>query len=120
MEWTDGLPMLVNEPSATATTSTAFTEHFGEQRVIALPALTGSEDVGVFGDACGAPTVYWFWGGLDADTVTAALRDGRFDSLPANHSPLFAPVLEPTLTTGIQTLVVAALTWLGDAVVGPE
>jgi hypothetical protein len=49
--------------------------------------------------------------GLDAETVTAALRDGRIDSLPGNHSPHFAPVIEPTLSTGIQTLVVAARTW---------
>jgi hippurate hydrolase len=78
-----------------------------------VPPVAASEDVGVFGEASGAPTVYWFWGGLDANTVTAALRDGRFDSLPTNHSPHFAPVIEPTLSTGVQTLVVAALTWLG-------
>jgi hypothetical protein len=29
-----------------------------------------------------------------------------------NHSPLFAPVIQPTLTTGIETLVVAAQAWL--------
>jgi metal-dependent amidase/aminoacylase/carboxypeptidase family protein len=64
------------------------------------PALTwtASEDVGVFGEASRAPTVYWFWGGLDAQTAAAALRDGRLDSLPGNHSPHFAPVIEPTLT----------------------
>jgi len=113
VEWITGVPLLVNDPSATATTAAAFTEHFGEQRVRPMPPVAASEDVGVYGEASGAPTVYWFWGGLDADTVTAAFRDGRFDSLPTNHSPHFAPVVEPTLTTGVQTLVVAALTWLG-------
>jgi hippurate hydrolase len=89
----------------------AFATHFGDQRLMPMPLVTASEDVGVFGEAAGAPTVFWFWGGLDAGTVTAALHDGGIDSLPGNHSPHFAPVIEPTLSTGIQTLVVAARTW---------
>jgi metal-dependent amidase/aminoacylase/carboxypeptidase family protein len=122
LTWSAGTPLLVNDPSATATTMAAFAEHFGEQRLLPSPAVNASEDVGVFGEVSGAPTVYWFWGGLDADTDTAAFRDGRPDSLPPNHSPLFAPVLEPTLSTGVQTLVVAALTWLGPSVrlAGPD
>jgi amidohydrolase len=82
LTWSAGTPLLVNDPSATATTMAAFAEHFGEQRLLPSPAVNASEDVGVFGEVSGAPTVYWFWGGLDADTVTAAFRDGRPDSLP--------------------------------------
>ena len=37
------------------------------------------------------------------------------DSLPSNHSPLFAPVIEQTLPTGIAALTSAARTWLGSA-----
>jgi len=33
-------------------------------------------------------------------------------SLPSNHSPLFAPVIEPTLRTGVGALTCAALAWL--------
>jgi hypothetical protein len=36
----------------------------------------------------------------------------RVAELPSNHSPLFAPVIEPTLTTGVGALVAAAHTWL--------
>jgi hypothetical protein len=32
--------------------------------------------------------------------------------IPVNHSEFFAPVIEPTLSTGTQALVVAALTYL--------
>lgn len=32
--------------------------------------------------------------------------------IPGNHSTAFAPVIQPTLDTGTQALVVAALTWL--------
>ena len=41
------------------------------------------------------------------------MAEGRLDSLPGNHSPYFAPVVEPTLTTGIKALTLAARTWLG-------
>ncbi|MFK0159617.1 amidohydrolase [Streptomyces sp. NPDC090499] len=113
VEWTIAVPPLVSDPDATASTVEAFAEHFGPQRLLPLPPLTAGEDIGVLGEAAGAPTVFWFWGGLDADTVTAAFSEGRFDQLPTNHSPHFAPVLDPTLRTGIETLVVAALNWLG-------
>ena len=33
-------------------------------------------------------------------------------SLPSNHSPFFAPVVEPTLTTGVTAMTTAALAWL--------
>ncbi|GAP58760.1 hypothetical protein AHiyo1_18920 [Arthrobacter sp. Hiyo1] len=32
--------------------------------------------------------------------------------IPANHSPLFAPVIDPALSMGVQTHVVAALSYL--------
>ena len=34
------------------------------------------------------------------------------DGLPANHSPLFAPVIDQTLRTGIAALTTAARVWL--------
>ncbi|MCX5536313.1 amidohydrolase [Streptomyces sp. NBC_00006] len=111
--WTGSVPALVSDPDATATTLAAFAGHFGDQRIITMPPVNASEDVGVFGDAIGVPTVFWFWGGLDTETVVAALRDGTLDDLPANHSPHFAPEIEPTLSTGVEALTVAALTWLG-------
>jgi hippurate hydrolase len=113
LTWTISAPLLVSDPSATETTVAAFAGHFGAQRLLPMPVVNASEDVGVFGEAAGVPTVFWFWGGLEPETAMAALRDGRIDSLPGNHSPRFAPVIEPTLSTGIQALAVAALTWLG-------
>ncbi|MGP3769903.1 amidohydrolase [Streptomyces sp. SDT5-1] len=112
LTWTGSVPALVSDPDATATTLAALVGHFGEQRVIPMPPVSASEDVGVFGEALGVPTVFWFWGGLETDTVLAALGSGTLDELPANHSPHFAPVIEPTLSTGVEALTVAALTWL--------
>ena len=115
LNWNISAPALVSDPAETEATVAAFARHFGEQRLMPMPLVTASEDVGVFGEAAGIPTVFWFWGGLDTETTLAALRDGKLDTLPGNHSPKFAPVIEPTLSTGIEALVVAALTRLGTA-----
>lgn len=113
--WPLSAPVLVSDPEATARTVAAFTAAFGPERVIPRPPIAASEDAGVLGEAAGVPTVYWFFGGLDTESTLAALRDGRLNTLPSNHSPEFAPVIEPTLSTGVQALVVAARAWLEPA-----
>ncbi|GAA1521940.1 amidohydrolase [Kribbella lupini] len=113
LEWFSSVPALVSDPRATETTIGAFIEHFGAERVQQMPQVNASEDVGVFGEVLQVPTVFWFWGGLETEPTLAAWAEGRIDQLPGNHSPYFAPVIEPTLTTGVEALVVAALTWLG-------
>jgi hippurate hydrolase len=77
------------------------------------PLVTGSEDFSEFGRAAGVPSVFWLVGGLEPETVITAMTEGRFErDIPSNHSPRFAPVLHPTLRTGVETLVVAALSKL--------
>jgi amidohydrolase len=115
LQWFGSVPALVSEPEATRTTMTAFARHFGEQRIQTMPPVNASEDVGVFGEALKVPTVFWFWGGLEPESTIAAFLQGRMDQLPGNHSPLFAPLIEPTLSTGVEALVIAARTWLGDS-----
>ncbi|WP_338695258.1 amidohydrolase [Streptomyces sp. Q6] len=112
LTWSGAAPALVSDPAATETTVAAFAGHFGEQRIRTLPLVTASEDVGLFGEVLKVPTVFWFWGGLDPEPTVAAFLAGRVDDLPGNHSPHFAPVVEPTLSTGVEALVVAAHTWL--------
>ena len=61
----------------------------------------------------GTPYTYWGVGGIDADKYQRALAAGRVaQDIPVNHSEFFAPVIEPTLSTGTQTLVIAALAYL--------
>jgi amidohydrolase len=105
-------PTLVNDPEATGRTISALTRHFGDERVIERPAVNASEDFGLFGTAAGVPSVFWTFGGLDLEYLKAAEREGRLDEIPVNHSPMFAPVIEPTISTGVEALVAGALTWL--------
>lgn len=58
------------------------------------------------------PSVFWFVGGTDPDTYAKAKAANKINELPVNHSPKFAPVLHPTLETGVEALVVAARAWL--------
>lgn len=109
-DWNISAPVLISHPESTATTVAAFRARFGDAAVFELPPIAASEDVGEFGDALSVPTVFWFFGGVSAETVAAAARDGK--AVPFNHSPEFAPAIEPSLTTGVTALVVAALTWL--------
>lgn len=115
--WSPGVPVLVSDAEATRAVAADFAAHFGAERLLPLPPVAASEDVGLFGEAAGVPTVFWFWGGPDAAATLAAFREDRLDELPSNHSPEFAPVVQPTLTTGVEALAVAALGRLGAAAV---
>jgi amidohydrolase len=99
-----------NDDAVSAELTAAFGEHFGADRTMEAPLVTGSEDFGEFGKSAGVPSVFWLVGGVDAQTVLTAIAAGRFEQdIPSNHSPLFAPVIHPTLRTGVETLVVGAL-----------
>ena len=57
--------------------------------------------------------MFWFVGGIAPEVIAEAASAGR--PIPFNHSPEFAPAIEPTLTTGVHALVLAALTWLATS-----
>ncbi|MFE4664649.1 hypothetical protein ACFRI7_31915 [Streptomyces sp. NPDC056716] len=105
----NSVPRLISDPDATARTLAAFAGTFGGLRLMPLPPLNASEDAGLFGTAAVPPAGGWFWGGLETESTPAVRRAGRLE--PCDHSPEFAPVLEPALNTGIQALTVATLAW---------
>jgi amidohydrolase len=106
-------PAVVNDAAATDRIRAAFTARFGEQRVMDPGVVTGSEDVGVLATASGAPCMYWLLGGTDPATFAAAYAAGTMArDIPSNHSPQFAPLIQPTLDTGVAALVTAATTWM--------
>ncbi|MCW2894450.1 MAG: amidohydrolase [Actinomycetia bacterium] len=109
-------PVLVNDPAACA----KLTERFNAGVGLTLDPgpVTGSEDVGLLATAAGVPCVYWFLGGSDPALFSGVttIEEARVivDGLPSNHSPLFAPVVEPTISTGVAALTAAARAWLGN------
>jgi amidohydrolase len=112
----DSFPVLHNDEQASERLQNAFRTAFGADRVADPGAVTGSEDVGELATAVGVPIVYWLLGGFDPEVFAKAAAAGTVDrDIPSNHSPLFAPVIHPTLETGVKALEVAARTWLGSA-----
>jgi amidohydrolase len=108
----DRFPPTLNDPATTARVRAAFDALFGD-RVQDLPLQTASEDFSDLPNALSVPYTYWGIGGIDPDTYRRAAEAGRVsEDIPVNHSPSFAPVLQPTLDTGTQAMVSAALAWL--------
>ena len=82
-------------------------------RRASCPQQSASEDFSDIPHALGAPYTYWGIGGIDPEAYRAAEDAGRVaQDIPVNHSATFAPVVQPTLDTGTEALVVAALAWL--------
>ena len=114
IEYFEHAPLTDNNPDVAAAVTTAFTAAMGEHVLLPAPKVLGSEDFSEIADGVNAPYCYWLFGGTDPQTFATAAAAGRLDSdIPSNHSPRFAPVIQPTLDTGTTALVAAALAWLG-------
>src|SRR5271165_582752 len=109
----DRYPLNVNDETASNRIAEAFRGYFSADRVRHTGPAPASEDFGCFGTAWQVPSVFWFVGGNDPEIYAEAKAGGKLNELPVNHSPKFAPVLHPTLETGVEALVVGALAWLG-------
>lgn len=81
-------PVTVNDDALTARLAAAL------EGTREIDPRMGSEDFGLFGTAAGVPSFFWGLG------CTA-------DGSPGNHSPHFAPRIEPTLSAGVNALVTA-------------
>jgi len=115
---TEHYPLTTNDRAATARVAAALRGHFGDAHVHELTApVSASEDFGTFGTAWAVPSVFWYVGGTDSEQYRRAEQAGRVaDDIPTNHNPKFAPVIDPTLATGVEAMTAAAL----DALTGPE
>lgn len=103
-------PVTMNDPSLAASAVEAFRRGLGDQSVEQIAPKLGSEDFGRFGLAAGVPSLYWFLGGTDPVKFAAARTADRISQdVPGNHSSRFAPVIQPTLTVGVKSLVVAVV-----------
>jgi amidohydrolase len=112
-EMFDRFPLTDNDATVTRRVTEAFADYFGD-RSRPLPMQTASEDFSDIPKALGVPYTYWGIGGIDPDTYDKAAKAGRVaQDIPVNHSASFAPVIQPTLDTGTEAMVIAALAWLG-------
>jgi amidohydrolase len=116
-ESTSSFPFTINDKETTETLSEAFSNVFGNMFNPDAAALGGSEDFPILATEApnksggkGVPYCYWAFGGVDPKKWKDALENGT--DIPINHSAYFAPVIQPTMATGVDAMVVAALTFL--------
>lgn len=106
-------PVVTNDADALRTSLEAFATWLGQDNILDPGAGAGSEDVGILATSAGAPLSYWLLGGADPSLFTTGdMTDPALLTVPSNHSPHYAPVIEPTLPIGVAALVTAARTWL--------
>ena len=108
----DRYPLLMNDANATKRVVDAFRAYFPLNDVVETKPSTASEDFGSFGTEWHVPSVFWFVGGIDRQLYAKAQAEGRTNEIPTNHNPRFAPVLDPTLYTGVEAMVTATQAWL--------
>jgi metal-dependent amidase/aminoacylase/carboxypeptidase family protein len=110
------LPNTVNNEAMMKVLNRSFEEYFGEKFDNDIPVTTISEDFSVLATAVGRPCVFWHFGSIEGERWDRAVRDGTEGDIPANHTARFAPVIQPTLRTGIDALCVAALVFFHEKV----
>lgn len=108
----NSFPLTENDPTATGKIAESFKAFFGDRAFEAAP-LAGSEDFSRFARAWKVPYSFWFIGGADPEAYAQAERDGTVQqSIPMPHSPFYAPVIDPTLRTSIEAMLIASGNWL--------
>ena len=114
ISYSEHFALTVNDSQLTGHVVAALRDYFGADRVTQLvDPLPVSEDFGTFGHDWGVPSLFWYVGGTDPVLYQQAEKAGRIaEDIPTNHSAKFAPVLHPTLETGILALTTASLSYL--------
>jgi len=105
-------PALYNDPKLTERLVGALKAWFGEANLIRKPPSMGGEDFSEFGRTePKVPVCMLNIGGVSPEALKESQRTGQ--PLPSLHSPLWAPVPEPTIKTGVTAMTAAVLELLG-------
>lgn len=98
-----------NDPALSKSTASVMKTAFGDAATFVpafLPGGNASEDFSVYIEQ-GVPSVFFGIGGQDPAQLATWKAQGK--PAPVNHSPYFAPVPEPTIRRGVETLTLAVL-----------
>ena len=98
IEHYEGTDLVYNDPALASRLKGALQSALGKNNVVTEEPITASEDFSFF-TAQGIPGFYFSLGGADPEKLAQAKANGTM--LPSNHSPLFAPDVDPALRTGI-------------------
>jgi len=103
---TPGGAAIINDQAVTARTATVLKAAFGNRAQQMPTFIYASEDFSEFLNA-GVPGTMLSLGMTDPRLIAAAAAGGP--PVPVNHSPLFAPVPEPTIKTGVEAMTLTVM-----------
>ena len=109
----ESVPPTVNTADLARRLRAAWIDALGEGRVVDDPSKgMGFEDFPFFTVDPDIMSVYWSIGGTPQEALDAAENGGP--AVPSHHSPLFKISPESSVTTGVESTVVALLELMGD------
>jgi hippurate hydrolase len=94
----EGTDLVYNNPALAERLRAPLEAALGKDKVVIAEPITPSEDFSYFIEQ-GVPGFYFSLGGADPEKFAQAKAAGTM--LPSNHSPLFAPDVDPALHAGI-------------------
>ena len=102
----EGTPSLRNDDELASLMRTVFTKTLGEEHVTTSEPSMGGEDFSRYGIA-GVPILMYGLGSVESSRLDRYKKLGV--SPPSLHSAVYYTDFEPTLRTGVQTMVAAVL-----------
>ena len=104
----ESIGVTANDPALTKRLAGVFTAWLGADRVSQVEPINAGEDFSLYGQTADRiPSVLWRVGATAPEKFTESARTGV--PVPSNHNSGFAPVPDPTLTTGVTTMTAAVL-----------
>src|SRR5213075_3234519 len=100
-------PPTYNDPALTERLMRIFDAMLGTNNVIKVDPVMGSEDFGLFSLNQQIPACMFWLGATDPVKFAESKKTGA--PLPFLHSPLFAPLPEPTIRTGVCLMTAVVL-----------
>lgn len=104
---TEATPVSSNDPALAERLRAVALATLGADHVETAQPIMASEDVGLFSLGGQIPELMYWLGAVDPGELAHAKKTGV--PLPGPHSPLFAPVYGPTITTGVTAMTAMAV-----------
>lgn len=101
-------PVTLNDTALTQRVVKSIQSWIGSDNVVPQEPSTVGEDFAEYGRTTHRVPICLFWvGATDPAKFAEAKKTGTL--VPSNHSPLFAPLPEPTIKTGVTAMTAAVL-----------
>ena len=100
-------PSVYNDPGLVDRVVSVLSAELGDSSVQAVPPVMAGEDFARYGRTePPIPSMLFWLGTINPDRYSAAMSNG--ETLPALHSPLFAPLPQPAIETGVRAFTALA------------